>query len=597
MSERTSYVVGLDYLVKDEASRSIGKIGKAAASASRSSDGLTRTLKHLTAGYLGFRGLDLAKRTLIDFNASMDQMRIGLTTVIASQMHRPFAAARADATQLLGTLQQMAKASAGTTADFASMASQIAGAVTNSGMGLKDLAEITQGAVTAASAFGAQADVLALDITQMLNGVVGARDRYAKLLLGGAGYTTESFNKLDPAKRASELEKMLTSPTLKAAAKEFGDSFTGQVSTLKDQLQITLGEIGLPLVKRITEELRHWNQYLSQNKAQVAEFARDFSHALVKGFEVVKSTMSWVVQHKDLLLTLAKAALVLKAGSLVGGIVGGMAGRGAGLLGGIGRGVGALAGGGGLATVGGEGLAGLGASGVGALAGGVVAGAGYTGYKIRKAYDDRREQVQGEEQQIKFLQAAAAAYRQHGRFGNPEVVWRQLERMGIVHGNKLDVGHVRDLGMKYVEQRDVISGLQGALAAKQLRAAVHQWQNTVVREFTIGAPGSAHEIMIAYNREFVDHARRMALQFRDTMAMMLGQFAPARFLGPRPEEAGLNLKKLLEASAKPSQVNIKIQHLEVPARDPDRFVHDFTRAVARRVRAPTQAATALTGGF
>lgn len=324
MSNVTTYVVQTVYEAKNapQAAAAVDKLGAAAERAGKGTDLLRSSLGLLGGGFLATKGLGLAKSSLIGFNSEMETLLISLSSSLSLGMGKSFKDAQTDATGLLEVFKGIAAESPATTKDFVDMASQISGAVTATGMGLKDLQEITKGGVVAAAALaGGRSDMIALDIQQMLAGTVGLRDRYARQLLRGVGKTDyHAFNKLSGEKRADLVKQALTGPALQGAAKAYETSFAGVVSTFEDKFQMAMGRVGKPLFAEITKEVASWSTYLDAHEASLTMVG----DKLVDAFHAVKRAVQFVVDNRDLLLALAGAGLAVKGIRMGAGFLGGM---------------------------------------------------------------------------------------------------------------------------------------------------------------------------------------------------------------------------------------------------------------------------------
>jgi hypothetical protein len=308
----TVYNVRVKYALDDRASNG----AKSIASACDKAAGSAFSLKGALMAVGGMAALSKAKSLLIDFNSQMDQMKIGLSTVMQMQLHLPFQKANKEADKLFDTFQQMAKKSPATTRDFMEMANAIAPGVALSGGGPDKLAKLTQGAVTASLALGERADVVALDVKQMLAGTVGLKDRTAMQLLGGIGVDHLDFNKKSGSERAQLVEKMLSQDALQNAANQFGDSFKGQISTIQDQLEIALGQVGKPLMASITDEVRKMNGWIEKHPKMINEYVTKFGTMIKEAFGFVKSVAGWLVDNRDLLFDIGKIFLVFKGAQM-----------------------------------------------------------------------------------------------------------------------------------------------------------------------------------------------------------------------------------------------------------------------------------------
>lgn len=313
MSTSTVYDVKIKYALDD---------GKAAKNAGTLAGNLDRagssafSLKGALAAVGGAALLMKAKSALIDFNSEIDSMKINLSTIMQLQLKMPFEKANIEANKLFGTFQEMAKKSPATTKDFLEMAQAIAAPIAMLGGGPDKLAKLTQGAVVAGIAFGQRADVVGRDITGMLRGTVTARDPVAQQLVASAGMTNEEFNAMGGADRARKTEELLTSPAIKKAADVMGESMKGQVSTLEDQLQVTLGQVGRPLMEGITAEVKKWNGWIEKHPKLIQQYVSSFAGMLTDAFAFIKDTAGWLVENKELLFSIGKTFLAFKGAQL-----------------------------------------------------------------------------------------------------------------------------------------------------------------------------------------------------------------------------------------------------------------------------------------
>lgn len=308
----TVYDVKVRYALDDKASTGVKGIAKATDKAAQSAF----SLKSALAAVGGVALLKGAKNMLVDFNSEIDQMKIGMTTVMQMQLKMPFEKARVEADKLFKVFQEMAKKSPATTKDFMEMGNAIAPVVAMMGGGPDKISKLAQGGVLASQAFGERADIVALDIKQMLMGTVSSRDRIAQQLIASQGMDSTKFNALDAKKRASMTESMLQDPALLKAADQMGASFAGQVSTFKDMLQITLGQVGLPLMQAMTAEVKRWNNWIEKHPKTIKEWVTTFGNGVKSAFEFVKNVAGWLVEHKDLIFSLAKTFVMFKGAQI-----------------------------------------------------------------------------------------------------------------------------------------------------------------------------------------------------------------------------------------------------------------------------------------
>lgn len=317
MSASTTYDVQVRYGLTDNASKKIGLIGGAAERANRSAGGLGSTLGKLASiAAIGF-GFRAAKTVLVDYNSTLEQSRIAIAGITQTNLGGTINEGLADADVLMKRFQADAKASVGTLADFTAVGQRITGPLLQAGGSMQDIADLTKGAVIASQAFGIDAEVVARDVSQALQGRATQMDVSTKLL----GLDPTTLNKT-MKKSSKEGLKMITgafnSPAIQAMAKLQGESFAGQTSTLKDNLQQALGKVGLPLMEKLTAEAKHVNEWIDANGAKIKLWIDKAGSALAVGFDKLKEAVGWIVDNKDTLLALAKAFIGFKVATGLG---------------------------------------------------------------------------------------------------------------------------------------------------------------------------------------------------------------------------------------------------------------------------------------
>jgi len=584
----TVYDIRLKYSVQDQATKGLNGMASAADRAAKSTGGLGKSLLAIAGAAAGFGAFSLGKKLLIDYNSQIDQMQIGLATVIGSQLHVPFETARKEADRLFGTFQEMAKKSPATTKDFVEMANGIARAVTQAGMGTEDLANLTGGAVVAAQAFGIRADMAALDIEQMLRGDVTTRDRMANALLGSMGTDKETFNKMSQADRNRITKDSLSQQSIKDASEAFGQSFAGQMSTLQDMIEITFAQVGLPLVKEITKEVKKWNTWIEKNPAKIKEFVQDFGNALSSGFGMIKDAAGFLMENKDTLIAIAKAWLVFKGVSMAGSGLAGMASGLSGLISGVNNFGAAL-------TTQGAGMAGMFstfATGLGAVIGPLsLLAAAVTGVYML---------IDGENERQNARNKKGDWFREGSR---GHLI--KAERTLLSDGRAIGAAKRVDLTPEEKARQNEIISQQGANSLRDAIKAGYIEIGTKEIPGQNGYPGRT-ELALTQTEKYADmfankefgtdknhqdaamvmQAIERAIKMDNTLLETLNkEFHPEA----TPAQVGL-----VGSGVKP-EINVKIERIEVMSDDPDRFVHGMVDAFEDVVRNPTQANGTIRG--
>lgn len=311
----TTYDVRVKYMVDDtRAKTGMRSVAREADKAGKSVDGLGQKLKTLMTGAVAYLGFRAAYKALVGYNAELENTQAQLRTVFQLNTKGTFADSSKTATLLMRQFKVDARQSAGTMQDMANFASNIANSVLQAGGGSAELREITKGSIVASKAMfpDMHADMAALDVQQAMNGTLTSRDKFAKALLSSQGMTQEQFNSMAAADRMKAWMKALQDPAIKDAAKAYENSWAGTTSTLKENFQSIMGQVGLPLFKALSKEVQNMNDWISKNTDKLAAFATDFAGTLKTGFGFIRGIVGFIVEHKTLLMTLAKAWLIHK---------------------------------------------------------------------------------------------------------------------------------------------------------------------------------------------------------------------------------------------------------------------------------------------
>lgn len=316
----TTYDVLLRYRMQDQAGRGVEKLGRQAEAATKSFNGMSLGLGKIAAVAAGAFSVRAATQAFIGYNDQIDQAKITIAGLLQGFQGGTFNDQMRSATSLVDELQQKAKTSTSTTEELVGFLSDTISPLSAAGMKASEMAEFTAQAMVAAKALRAEGTA-ALDIQQALNSQVGIRDKFAKQILEMQGWEIDNFNKLNRAERLRVLQTALRADAIKEMAKAQENTFGGVFSTLKDNLQILLAKVGMPLFKAITAEIKKWNEWIERNQVTIENWVTEFGQTVKTGFEYAKSVVGWIVEHKDLLMALAKAWLVSKAVSGLGGPV------------------------------------------------------------------------------------------------------------------------------------------------------------------------------------------------------------------------------------------------------------------------------------
>jgi hypothetical protein len=637
MANSTVYDIRLRYMLEDKASKGVVGLERNMKKTAKSAGFLAKGFGRMAAAAGAAFGVRAAAKSLIGFNASMEQSKIQIQGMLTLGGKMDSAMANTKATQLFKDLQKHAKASVGTTADMVAMTSMIARPVMAAGLGMKDLGNFTAQAVVASKAFGIQSDMAARDIESAMMGQLRSVDRFSRNLLEPLGYVGDEgrkmFNELGASARAAKLKEALASPAIAEMAKQQAASFDGVLSTFQDGLQMALGRVGKPLFAALTEEIKSWSAWMDKNKATLDKMGQSIGRGLVKGFKVVKGVLGFMVDHASTLLLVAKAWAAIKVGSMVSQGIGGVAGM-------LGHGGGGAAGMFrklGFDKLGGK-MEGFGSK-LAGVAGKLGIFAGAMGIAITAIY--AFEDWMNAERDADLKQ-------KEGEKAEAMAATKNIETLGIT---KLDAGIYENStqlneGLKLDQERRAealkaakAAGLKGEDAAYFSRMTPEEVQLSkiaveglpdrqkffaeaatmaksigAINEFG-GVKGTSDELDAAGRRYYgvaegkdgvaggVAEVRVMnALSdLRTELAgiavgadrqealrlMQLGKYVEGPTARAQEELDAMNQP---DGAAKKTKVNVTIQRIEVASDDPDRFVFQLSETVKKLSRSPSQAA-------
>jgi len=566
MSIATEYIVRTKYETVDKSSANVGKIGSSADKASRSIDQLKRGAMLVGGAFLGGKAFQLGKKSLIDFNANLQDSKTTMAGLLMMNMGGTFASNQEKANSLVGRFQERAKLTSATMSELTVMGEQVAANVTRSGGSMQNLEDITVGASIAAKALRRETGDAAREVGQMLDGTLEKVDVFGRALIEPMGFTTESFNKLSRSKRLETVLKALNQPAIKAMAKAQSQGFSGVMSTLRDNFEITIGKVGLPLMQAITAEVQKWNKWIDENPGKISAFAESASKMLVGGFNALRDAMKWLASNRELIMSLAKAALILKGGSMVGGLIGSTGSALAKLTDASGKAAG--------------GLAGF-ASKLGTVT--TVLAAVYAGGSAiaDKALRDREDMIRDQARTAgvtdffaglgrgRYKEPGSAALASRVQDARDANMLQTSDFFGGTRVNKFALATSVGRGGEYTV---------AAARAQQLNVAVSEVYRASTQELI------AEVQLLRYAQ--IDAANRSIAAFGNwgTAAMSLVDFA--RSVNDNSQRPG----------AKPPGTTIKIAKVEVSAKDPGRWIHDLDKEARKRSRVPTRPRTASRGG-
>lgn len=641
----TTYQVNVEYKVIDKAMSGISAIHGAAG---RLSDTLF-SMKGAIAAVGAFAAFGKGKELLIDFNQEMFTLKQSMSVVMQMNMHLPFQKATDAANDLFNKFQDIAKRSPFLTSDFMHMAAMIAPAISMAGGGVQSLQTMTEGAVKAGMAFNIRPDQMAMDIQEMLQGNVRLTSRTARSLIASQGIDYHDFNHLDMSKRAQMTQKILTDPAILRGNEIMAHSFSGEWSTIADNLQIQFGKAGEALNGQFTDTFRQINEWIQTHPEKIRKWVADLSGGLTKAFDFFRNVTEFITRNKDTLLTIAKAygmyRITSAAGSILGfgGVSGQGKGTGAGAVSGfsgmaenfasgyygkyrgtafqgfgtsIGRGVGGV-----ISGMGGI-LPALG--GVALVAGSVVTAFTLLRDVINREATERQKNVDSLGFALKEFDETrnrtsflAGQTNRSDRATNelealrtktlsPEFLGEQIKRIDELsrsQGGKglrdLSFDQLRDMKLE-TSLKDRVEGKTSLLETLFPHTDFFQndpstWEkNQLIKSNTLALFELLQGLapMDKSMQSFSDTLQGKSTLMSDTLLNAFKVAFPDQFGKLRPNDVSEDWKPV-----KDKNVNVTIQRVEVASEDPDRFVFGLARIAEDGLKHATQSQHVIPGGF
>lgn len=608
-SNSTVYDVRVKYSMDDKASSGMKSLTNATKGASSEAMTLKEALMGIGAFAIAKKGLELGKELLIDFNSEMDRLKNSMTVVMQMNMHMPFEKATASANKLFETFQAMAKKSPLMTKDYMEMASALAPAVSMAGGGVGKLTSMTQGALGAGLAYNVRPEQMAMDIQEMLAGNVRLTSHTARQMIASTGMDHKEFNALSASDRAKTTEKILTDPAILAATERASHTLAGESSTFKDNIQIALGEVGRPLMAEMTASMKQINQWVEHHPKLIKEWVTSFSNTLKSGFEWLKNIAGFFIEHKDLLLSLAKTFVAFKGAQMAGNVFRSFTDGVGGLAGSLKKGIEAIRGGTGASGMV-SAFGGLGSMATG-LVNKVIPALGlFTGaLEIATHFlgDHAEENRKAKEAAIDINEATEdyptlktrekqlmTAQTRDGDLGSRY----QTELEGI----QKQLYSPEKLGLA-IRKISEASEKHGGISMKNLttdQLMSSNLLNTIMPKgglFTTDAADKEKSLQVLEQvKEVLTTMQKTGVMENGMVLDKILKYAfPEQYGMPTPEETKAPGEEWKGVSAK--DINVTINKIEVASEDPDRFVFGLAQIANNAVKHPTQSQHSVTGGF
>ncbi len=261
------------------------------------------SLAKLAAGALAGFSFGAAIKAGIGFNATMEDTRNQIAGMLSLAKHTDMADQLEDTDVLMKSLQERAKKLPGSLNDYTKVLGMIAQPITDAGIGLKDLEDITVGAAVAAKAMSIDLEAGARDVNQAIMGQFHSTDQLTGRILGSLGYIGEEgrkrFNDLSKARRAAVLKEALTQRQLTQMADAQSKAASGRWDTFKANVAETLGRVAAPLFAKLSTLLAGANDWLEKNSAAIDTMANVIGTVLGGALDAVVGILGFLTSGGD----------------------------------------------------------------------------------------------------------------------------------------------------------------------------------------------------------------------------------------------------------------------------------------------------------
>lgn len=601
MGNSTVYDVQIRYGLEDKASAQLENLGRTAERTERHVGSVKEGLRSLAEVFLVKEGLHKAKEWFIDSNSEMEQMKINMAAITSYNLGTPFEKAAKQTDTLIAGWQQFSKSTTLTTKQFVEFGASIEGAVFNAGGGMKQLDDIVKrGAVVSniiAKGHAGGLSYASTELREALSGNLRKTQMLNMQLLGPVmekeGKSLEQWNTLTTSERMRLYTKAISDPAWNAAIDKQRDSFDGVTSTLKDNFEILARETGEKVFDKMKVSLKEMNQWIDTHPKEIADFTTKVADGLSKAFDLMKGAFEFVVAHKDILIKLGEIWAMGKVTGALGGMGGFMSA-------GSNSGQGMI---GGMAAfrqnsrdltspgLGGAQMNAMYNNGA-ATAGNVLTGA-LVGYGLDQLTGDlgkTNTALMGFEGAISGLPGPLGLVGQGLLALHSSLKWfaEQYDK-----NQKVEVEHEGD----FLALKDQIKrGDAGALYASLKQAGIVKNGEFSPNAFVAYTNMKRHGAGIVgpdffggdskEDSELAGRAAALVANMKDRAAR--DNYYNA-YKAPSDVEKGKKKDK--------ANINVTIQKIEVPASDPDRFVHSLVKKFDKLAKNPTQAERTLRGGF
>ncbi|MFH1568533.1 MAG: hypothetical protein ABIL09_11105 [Gemmatimonadota bacterium] len=255
----------------------------------------------LAVGAIG-GGVGLVK-TIIDIGSAAQNTELSMTGLLEKGFGVGFKRALSEAKKLRLEMKEAARTSPVTRGALEQSWQNMTLGLGKAGVGLKQQVRLAKGAALGDMRTGRTGET-ARDVKQLLSG--SASDvQIGNDMLKAAREDILRLVKQGKLKDAIDAIEGALAPS-KELSNAWGESFGGQMSTSKDNLDDVLKTAAQPLMKWLIRKTKEWGKWLKDNSHEVERIATAIGEGIVSAVEAVLDVVRWIADHWSTIASIAE---------------------------------------------------------------------------------------------------------------------------------------------------------------------------------------------------------------------------------------------------------------------------------------------------
>lgn len=287
------------------------ELGEHISGASEHAGGMMDHLLSLGAAYLGLHAIGHMFKHLsseaITYAGNLEKTKLGLQSVISAVENTSWENAGKKTELAFKKIRDMALELPVTSEQMFGIFQGIVGPIEGAGFSMQKVLDMTRQTTLAASALNVDFTEAGRDITMMARGAAGMHVKLFSLLhaTGAIKEDAQAFNALSSHDRIEKLSAGLGK--FASNGKAFALSWAGVTTSFQDIVENFRTSAFSPIMKRIAENLNHFNEYMLEHRKAIESFmtsvGNNVATRLNNLFIKAREGFSWVVANWDTIVT------------------------------------------------------------------------------------------------------------------------------------------------------------------------------------------------------------------------------------------------------------------------------------------------------